>query len=104
MRICLKFSLKCVKSHKNSEIVDSLMLTTTCLFPIGRVGTYRQVLHLFIKTVCRKQKTKYMYIATNNRRRKLKNGGGGAQIYLYMTHTDLTYSGVSIKVGGLEPP
>ena len=33
---------------------------------IGRVDTYRQVLHLFIKTitVCRKLKTKY--IATNN--------------------------------------
>ena len=34
--------------NKSSEIVDSLMLIISCLFPIGRVGTYRQVLHLLL--------------------------------------------------------
>ena len=57
---CSNISLKCVEKHKNSEIVDII----SCLFPIGRVGTYRPVLHLLIKTitVCRKLKTKYMAI------------------------------------------
>ena len=55
----LKIFIKMCGNHKNSEIVD---LIISCLFP-HRVGTYRQVLHLFIKriTVCRKQlKTKYI--------------------------------------------
>ena len=47
--ICLKFSLKCVESHKNSEIVDFLMLIISCLFPY-RVGTYRQVLTKYMIT------------------------------------------------------
>ena len=56
----LKIFIKMCGNHKNSEIVDFLMLIISCLFPY-RVGTYRQVLHLFIKTitVCGKQlKTK----------------------------------------------
>ena len=39
----------------------------SCLFRIGRVGTYRQKLHLFIKsiTVCRKLEDKvYMQLIT----------------------------------------
>ena len=41
----------CEESHYNSEIVHSLMLIICYLFQVGRVGTYRQVLHLFIKTI-----------------------------------------------------
>ena len=59
----LKIFIKCVESHKNSEIVDfKKLVIISCFFPY-RVGTYRQELCLFI-TVCRKLKTKYM--ATNN--------------------------------------
>ena len=45
------------KAVKSTEI-DFLIIS--CLFPIGRVGTYRQVLHLVIKTitVCRKLQDK----------------------------------------------
>ena len=49
LRICSKFSLKCEESHTTTEIVDFVMLIISCLFLIGRVGTYRQVLHLFRK-------------------------------------------------------
>ena len=48
--ICSKFSVKSEASHKN--IVKS-RLFNACRLQIGRVGTYRQVLHLTI-TVCRK--------------------------------------------------
>ena len=53
------YLLKCL-IKTNPEIVDFLILIIGCLFPIGRVGTYRQVLHLFIKTitVCRKLQKK----------------------------------------------
>ena len=62
MCICSNFSLICMENHKNSEIADFLMLIISCLF-LYRVGTSRQVLHLFITTItiCRKlRKTKYM--------------------------------------------
>ena len=36
-----KFSVKCEATHKNIVIVDF----NACLLQIGRVGTYRQVLH-----------------------------------------------------------
>ena len=60
--ICSKFSLKCVEGI-NSRLFNATIIS--CLFPY-RVGIYRQVLHLFIKTitVCGKLMTKYM--ATNN--------------------------------------
>ena len=45
----LKIFIKMAKTHKKSEIVNMLMLIISCLFSY-RVGTYRQVLHLFIKT------------------------------------------------------
>ena len=56
-----------IKKVWKAIIVDILMLIISRFFPY-RVGTYRQVLHLFIKTitVCRKLMTKYM--ATNNMR------------------------------------
>ena len=47
--ICSKFSVKSEASHKNIVKVDF----NACRFQIGRVGTYRQVLHLTI-TVCSK--------------------------------------------------
>ena len=62
---CSTFSLKCVESLKNSEEVNFLMLIIRCLFPY-RVGTYRQVLHLFLITITLFRKLKSKYMATNN--------------------------------------
>ena len=55
MHICSKFSLKCVESNKKFELVDFLML-----------GTYRQVLHLFINTITVSRNLKTKHMATNN--------------------------------------
>ena len=51
VHVCSKFSVKCEASHKNNSKVDF------CRLQIGRVGTYRQVLHLTI-TACRKLQDK----------------------------------------------
>ena len=59
VRICSKFSVK-------SEAKCKSRLLNGCRLQIGRVGTYRQVLHLTI-TVCRKVQHK-VYIRTNTRK------------------------------------
>ena len=48
MCIISKISFKCEESYKNTEIVDFLILIISCFFPKRRIGTYRQVLHLFV--------------------------------------------------------
>ena len=52
--ISSKFSMNC-------EATLKILLFNVCHLQIGRVGTYRQVLHLTI-TVCRKLQDKVYYI------------------------------------------
>ena len=60
VRNCSKFSVKCEASHKN---IVKIYFFNACCLQIGRVGTYRQVLHSTI-TVYRKLQDK-VFIRTN---------------------------------------
>ena len=63
--ICSKFSVKCEASHKDIVKVDSLMLVTFKY--IGRVGTNRKVLHLYVGSYMTKYVLELIYNRNNYR-------------------------------------